>query len=134
VCDDPIRVVLCDDVADVRGILRSVMEEEPDVEVVGEADNGADGVRLVAELRPEVIVLDLSMPDMDGLEVIPLIVERAPETAIVVLSGFAADPMRAITLELGADRYLEKGESFDRLTVAVREVVEARRAAGAGPR
>jgi DNA-binding NarL/FixJ family response regulator len=129
---EKIRVVVCDDVLSLRNILRGALGEEPDVEVVAEADNGIDGLRLVAELQPEVVLLDLSMPELDGLQMIPMIVERSPDTGIIVLSGFAADPMRATTMELGADCYLEKGESLDAINAAVREVVEMRRAVRRG--
>ena len=125
--DGQIRVVVCDDVAELRHILRSVLEEDPGVEVVAEADNGDDGIRLVSELRPEIALLDLSMPGRDGLEVIPLIAERSPGTGIIVLSGFAADRMRSLALELGADRYVQKGEPLEVLRAAVRDVAERRR-------
>jgi len=114
-----IRIVLCDDVAELRRILREVLEENPGVEVVDEAGTGRECVRIVAERRPDVVLLDLSMPDMDGLEALPLIAQTSPGTRIVVFSGFAADRMRDPVLERGADLYLEKGMPLDALVDAV---------------
>jgi CheY-like chemotaxis protein len=117
-----IRVVLCDDVAEMRRILREVLEEDPAVEVVDEAGTGRECLRVVTERRPDVLILDLSMPDMDGLEALPLIAEASPGTRIVVFSGFAADRMRAPALDLGADLYFEKGTALDSLADAVRDL------------
>jgi DNA-binding NarL/FixJ family response regulator len=122
-----IRVVLCDDVAALRAIVREVLEDEPDIEVVGEVDNGADGVLLIAQLQPDVVLLDLSMPGMDGLEAIPVIRRSAPDCGIIVFSGFAADRMAARALELGADRYEQKGVALEDLAASVYDVAAARR-------
>jgi DNA-binding NarL/FixJ family response regulator len=107
--------------------------DEHEFSVVGEADNGHDAVRGAAELRPDVVLLDLSMPGLDGLEAIPLIAQSSPATGIVVFSGFAADRMRQAAIARGADRYIEKGEPLVALAAIVREVAEARRnGAGSG--
>jgi two-component system response regulator EvgA len=124
---DRIRVLVCDDVAMLRELIRYELEEDEDVVVVGEADNGLDSVRMVEELHPDVVVLDLAMPGIDGLEAITLIraVERPP--VILVHSGFDAATMRDRVLALGADRYLEKGGNLREVRDAVREVMESRR-------
>ena len=111
--------MLCDDVAELRRILREVLEEEPSIEVVDEAGTGRECIRIVGERKPDVLILDLSMPDMDGLEALPPITEASPGTRIVVFSGFAADRMRAPALDRGAERYIEKGTPLDELTQAV---------------
>jgi DNA-binding NarL/FixJ family response regulator len=125
-----VRVVLCDDVAELRRIVREVLEEDPAIEVVDEAGTGRECVRIVAERRPDVLVLDLSMPDMDGLEALPLLASSSPGTAIVVLSGFAAERMQAPAMERGADLYIEKGAPLDELADAVRELAPRARASG----
>jgi CheY-like chemotaxis protein len=112
----------------MRALVRFALEEAPDMEVVGEAANGAEALRGVAELRPDVVLLDLSMPDLDGLEVIPQVVRSAPETGIVVFSGFEAARMRGPAIALGAHRYVEKGRPLDELRQAIREVGVAKRA------
>jgi DNA-binding NarL/FixJ family response regulator len=122
-----IRVIVCDDVPEMRAILRDALTEDDSVEIVSETDNGRDSVRAIRELQPDVVVLDLSMPDMDGLEAIPLIAKTAPQTGIIIFSGFAADRMQDVAIGLGADRYLEKGAPLGLLFNAVREVVAQRR-------
>ena len=108
--------------------MRSALEAESGLEVVGEAGDGRTGLEVIARLQPDVVLLDLSMPGIDGLEAIPEIRARSPDSAIVVFSGFSASRMREPALDLGATSYVEKGEAFDQLSVAVREAV-GRRAA-----
>jgi DNA-binding NarL/FixJ family response regulator len=128
--DGSIRVVVCDDVAELRALVRLALDDASGIEVVGELDNGQDAIRLIPDLQPDVVLVDLSMPGLDGLEAIPLIAQRAPRTGIVVFSGFAADRMREPALTRGADRYVEKGEPLEVLVAAVREVAAERRRDG----
>jgi CheY-like chemotaxis protein len=130
----PIRVVLCDDVAELRRILREVLEESGNIEVVDEAGTGRECVRIASERHPDVVLLDLSMPDMDGLEALPLIAKASPRTRIIVFSGFAAERMREPALELGADLYIEKGTELDLLAAAVQELARGSRASRASGR
>lgn len=123
----PIKVFVADDVPDMRALVRFALEDSPDMVVVGEAGTGAQAVEGVGRMRPDVVLLDLSMPDLDGLEVIPVVLERSPETGIVVFSGFEAARMRGPTLELGAHRYVEKGRPLDELRAAIREVGGSKR-------
>ncbi|MCW3065917.1 MAG: response regulator transcription factor [Solirubrobacterales bacterium] len=120
--EGPIRILVCDDVPEMRAILREMLGEEPDMSVVGEAGNGGTSVARAAELDPDVVLLDLSMPGADGLEVIPLLRESAPGAKIVVFSSLGAERLRGIAMSLGADRYVEKGAPLDTLVAAVREV------------
>lgn len=123
---DRIRVLVCDDVALLRELIRYELEEDEGVVVVGEADNGLDGVRLVEELRPDVVILDLAMPGIDGLEAITLMRAVPEPPVIVVHSGFDAATMRDRVLALGARLYLEKGGNLREVRDAVREVMENR--------
>ena len=118
----PISIFLCDDVPELRALVRYGLEEDAELTVVGEAGTAEAGIEAVKELCPDVVLLDLSMPGMDGLEAIPAFLTASPETVIVVFSGFAADRMRDIALAHGAARYVEKGESLEHLRAAVREV------------
>jgi DNA-binding NarL/FixJ family response regulator len=123
----PYRVFLCDDVADIRMLMRFALEEDPELEVVGEAEDGLSGVEGIVETRPDVVLLDLSMPGLDGLEVITRVREAAPDTGILVFSGFAAERMSVVALALGADGYLEKGEPLETVREAVRDLASKRR-------
>jgi len=124
---DSIGVVLCDDVPELRMLLRFGLEESDDLRVVGEAGDATTGVEIVTETQPDAVLLDLSMPGMDGLQAIPLIQRAAPRTAIIVFSAFSADRMSRSALDQGADRYVEKGAAFADVRTVVREEVEARR-------
>jgi DNA-binding NarL/FixJ family response regulator len=120
-----IRIFLCDDVPELRALLRYGLEEDTSLKVIGEAGNARDAIAGVGELRPDVLLLDLSMPGMDGLEALPLLRQAAPATAVIVFSGFAADRMSEPALALGAARYLEKGEPFDAVRAAIHQVTGA---------
>lgn len=122
-----IRVFLCDDVPELRTLMRFALEEDGEIRVVGEAGDATTGVQRISELQPDCVLLDLSMPGLDGLEAIPQIQDASPASSIVVFSGFAADRMSATAIRLGADRYLEKGEPLELVRVTVREAVDARR-------
>lgn len=117
----PCRVVVVDDAPDVRILLRAVLEEEG-VAVVGEARNGTEAIDVARREKPDVTLLDLSMPVMNGLEALPLVVEASPETAVVVLSGFVDDDVRGRVVGLGASACVEKGTNLDGLLAAVRDL------------
>jgi DNA-binding NarL/FixJ family response regulator len=121
---DRIRVLICDDVAMLRELIRYELEEDDGVVVVGEADNGIDGVRLVEDLKPDVVVLDLAMPGIDGLEALTLMRAVAEPPVVLVHSGFDAETMRDRVLALGAAAYLEKGGNLREVRDAVRRVME----------
>ena len=123
-----ISMFLVDDVPELRELMRWGLEEDSGFKVVGEAGDGRSGVKGIAETRPDAVLLDLSMPDMDGRDAIPLIRSEVPHAAIIVLSGFAADRMRASALDRGADGFVEKGGPLEDLREAVRRAVEQRRA------
>jgi DNA-binding NarL/FixJ family response regulator len=94
---------------------------------VGEAGDGRSAIERIAETQPAVVLLDLSMPDMDGLEAIPQIRQVDPDIAIVVLSGFSVDRMGKPARKRGADSYVEKGTPLAELREATRQAVEERR-------
>jgi DNA-binding NarL/FixJ family response regulator len=120
----PIRVVLVDDVPELRLLVRLTLEDAPGIEVVGEAANGRKGVEVVTATDPDVVLLDLSMPDMDGLEAIPLMRAAAPNARVVVLSGHEAGRLSLEALEQGASRYVNKAAGLHTIPEIVREVAE----------
>ena len=117
-----IRVFICDDVADLRDLLRMTFEGEPDLAVVGQADNGIAGLLGIKDTQPDVVVLDLSMPGRDGLEVLETIRDVAPESRVVVFSGFAPELMGEEARRRGALAYVAKGEPLGDLIAAVRRI------------
>jgi DNA-binding NarL/FixJ family response regulator len=119
-----IRVVLVDDVPELRLLVRLALEDEPGIEVVGEAANGREGVEVVEANDPDVVLLDLSMPDMDGLEAIPLMRRHARNVRVVVLSGHEAGRVSLEALDQGASRYINKAAGLDAIPQVVREVAE----------
>jgi DNA-binding NarL/FixJ family response regulator len=125
----PISVYLVDDVVELRELVRLGLEEDPDFEIAGEAGDGRSGIKGIAATEPDAVLLDLSMPDMDGLQAIPEIRERHPDLAIIVLSGFSADRMGEIVPNRGTDAYIEKGTPIQDIRDATRVAVSARRRA-----
>ena len=106
-----IRVLIVDDDQDLRGLLKAYLEGPGKCEVVGEAGDGEDGVRLAGELAPDVVVLDLKMPGLNGLDALPEVRRVAPEARILVFSsGSRAD--RDLALERGADGFRRKDDSM----------------------
>jgi NarL family two-component system response regulator LiaR len=124
---EPISVYLVDDVPELRELVKYGLEDDPGFEVVGEAGDGRSALEGIAETRPAAVLLDLSMPDMNGLEAILEIRQNDADVAIIVLSGFTADKMRAPVIERGADDYVEKGTPMAELRDATRTAVAARR-------
>ena len=116
-----IRVFVCDDAPAFRDLLRMALEQDGELSVVGEAEDG-DQVEAIADASPDVVLLDVSMPGIDGLEALPRLRELAPEASIVVLSSFSAEEMADAALAAGADRYVDKRESFAHIREVVREL------------
>ncbi|MGY1821577.1 response regulator [Geodermatophilus sp. SYSU D00079] len=117
-----IRVVLVDDQAMVRTGLRMVLAAEPDIEVVGEAADGAAGVRVVTGTRPDVVLLDVRMPGMDGLEAARRLAAADLPTRIIVLTTFDEDEYVAAALRAGVSGFLLKVAPPEDLVAAVRTV------------
>jgi DNA-binding NarL/FixJ family response regulator len=112
-------VLLVDDAEDLRDVLRLKLERHQGYEVVGEAGDGAEGIELARRLQPDLVLLDLAMPRMDGLEALPLIREAAPAAQVVVLSGFNENTMAQRALAAGARDYVVKGGSLKELVATL---------------
>lgn len=115
-------ILLADDHAVVRQGIRVLLEEEPDFNVVGEASSGIEAIRLTSELKPAVLVLDIMLDDLSGIEVARQVKENCPETAIVVLSMFGDKKYVLEALQAGAKAYVVKKSVSSELVKAVREV------------
>ena len=119
---DVIRILLADDHVMVREGTRKILEREPDLEVVAEAGNGVQTVDLVKKFRPDVAVVDISMPVMNGIEATKGIKRVSPETAVLVLTAYDDDQYVFAILEAGAAGYLLKNARGSELIEAVRRV------------
>jgi two-component system, NarL family, invasion response regulator UvrY len=117
-----IQVYLCDDVPALRLVLRTVLELDGDVVVVGESGDGRTALEDIARLRPDVLVLDLSLPELDGLEVLDELAARSPQTRVIVFSGYPEGQLGAAARSRGALRYVEKGTDIELVARYVREV------------
>ena len=113
-----IRVVIVDDAEDLRALLSMKLEREG-IEVVGEAGDGQKGLEVVAEASPDAVLVDLAMPVMDGLQMIPEVVERFPKMKILVLSGHEADLGRK-AISLGAHAFLSKADDLDLISTILK--------------
>jgi two-component system response regulator NreC len=119
-------IALADDHHVVRQGLQSLLEAEPDFSVVGETGNGIEAVQLVERLQPDVLVLDLMMPGLNGLEVTRQVSQRSPQTHVVILSMYANEAHVIEALRAGAAAYVLKESSSAELVHAVREAVAGR--------
>lgn len=117
-----IRVVMADDHALVREGIRNVLERHPDIDVVAEAGDGREAVALTLELRPDVVLMDIAMPELNGIEATRQIKEQCPETVILVLTAYDDDRYVFALLEAGAAGYLLKNAHGSELVSAIREV------------
>ncbi len=120
-------IVLADDHHVVRQGLRTLLEAEPDFSVVGETGDGVEAAQLVERLRPDVLVLDLMMPGLNGLEVTRQVSQRSPQTHVVILSMHASEAHVLEALRSGAAGYVLKESTSAELVLAVREAVAGRR-------
>jgi len=126
VTNGKLRVVLADDTAEYRLLLRIILEQDGRFEVVAEAADGAEAVRVTTAEQPDALILDLAMPVMDGLQAIPGVRAGSPDTAIVVLSGFARGRLDSDVLARGASAYVEKGEAFAIIASTLIDATSAR--------
>jgi len=121
-CEQPIRVLVVDDHPIVIGGIRALLEEVEDIEVVSEAYTGAMAVEENLKLNPDVILMDIVMPEMDGIEAIGLITERQPEAKILVLTSFITDDRVFPAIKAGAMGFLLKDSEPHQLIEAIRNV------------
>jgi DNA-binding NarL/FixJ family response regulator len=119
-----IRILLADDHKIVFDSLRSLIDRQPDMEVVGGAEDGRLAVSQVQELRPDVVIMDVTMPNLNGIEATRQITSQYPETKVVALSMHSDKQFVTGILSAGASGYLTKNCSFDELVKAVRLVAE----------
>jgi DNA-binding NarL/FixJ family response regulator len=123
----PIRVLLADDHALVRSGIRSLLSGAAGVEVIGEAANGWEALRLARELKPNVVLMDISMPELNGLDATARIASIEPKCDVIILSTHGGESYVMEALKAGASGYLLKSASVDELCRAIRCVVRGER-------
>lgn len=119
---DPIRVLLADDHALVRAGIRTLLEKLPDIEVVAEASDGREAIRLVEKHEPHVLLTDIAMPGLNGLEVTRHLANTFPKVRVLILSMYADEEHLYLALRAGAAGYLLKGSAREELELAIRAV------------
>ena len=123
----PVRVLVVDDVSGLRLVVRHTLERHPGFTIVGEAADGAESVRVAAETQPDIILLDVDMPGVNGIDALPELRAAAPGAKVIVLSGLTRQPTESLARTAGAVGYLEKGIRARRLVdelVAVAGLLE----------
>jgi DNA-binding NarL/FixJ family response regulator len=120
----PIRILIADDHALIRQIVKSTLSQEPHFQVVGEAVDGLEAVDKTNQLKPDVVVLNITMPVLDGFEAARRILQKVPETAIVILSTDADKRFMAEAKKIGARGYVPKSEAAVSLVKAIEAAIK----------
>ncbi|MEI6217877.1 MAG: response regulator transcription factor [bacterium] len=117
------RILIVDDHTLLRAGLRALLVQDPGLEVVGEAENGRDAIRAVGQLTPDLVLMDLTMPGMNGIEAMTEIKRRYPEVRVLVMTLHAAEDYIHASLKAGADGYILKDATQDEFRIAMRSVL-----------
>jgi DNA-binding NarL/FixJ family response regulator len=118
-----VKILLVDDQKLMRDILGALIEDQPGMRVVGEAENGRNALELTAQLRPDVVVMDIHMPDLNGIDATRRIVAEFPDTKVIALSMHSDKQFVDAMLKAGASGYLLKDRSYEEVVRAIRSVV-----------
>jgi DNA-binding NarL/FixJ family response regulator len=132
IMSEAISVLLVDDHSLVRRGFRRILEDEEGMQIIGEASNGVEAIRMAYELKPKVVVMDLSMPELDGVQATKEIVKNLPGTEVLILSMHAEDNYVRNALDAGAKGYLLKSAIDVDLVGAIKAVSEGKRFIGSG--
>ena len=119
-----IKVLVVEDQAVVREGVVAILSFSPDIEVVGQAENGAQALAMVKTKKPDVILLDLVMPQMDGLTAIPRIKEINPDAKVLLASGYSINGQASKIMERGCDGFIQKPFTLKQLSTKIREILD----------
>ena len=119
-----VRILLADDHKVVRQGTRALLSAIPEWEIVGEADNGRDAVSLTAELKPDIVILDISMPELNGLDATRQIKKKSPETEVLIFTGQETEQLVHDVFDSGARSYIMKTDAADHLIDAIKALSE----------
>lgn len=121
--DDVVRVLVVDDTMEVRLLVGLLLQDEPTWTVVGEASNGAEAIKRAIETEPDMVLLDISMPVMDGLEALPGLRSALPDALLVLLTAFPVSDINDMAVAAGADACLDKVNMATSLMPALRDLL-----------
>ena len=121
---NPIRIFIAEDHAILREGLRALLVSNPDIEIVGEAENGREAVQKICKLKPQLVLMDLSMPQLNGTEAISLIKRREPEIKIIALTVHKSHDYVRAALDAKADGYMLKDDTHLQLLTAIMSVIK----------
>ncbi len=124
---DKHRIVLVEDHALLRAAFRALLSEYPDVDVVGEADNGRDALKVIGTTQPDLVLLDITMPGTDGIEALTEVKRRHPNVRILILTIHKTDDYIGRSLAAGADGYILKGAAPEELRLAIDTILGGKR-------
>lgn len=122
-----IGVLICDDSDPVRLLLSIMLDRDPDLRVAGEARNGQEAIKEAARLQPEVIILDLSMPVLTGLDALPEIKAAAKDARVIAFTGLSGSVVKKAVMAAGADYFLEKGAHPDLIVDTIKHAAPRRK-------
>jgi DNA-binding NarL/FixJ family response regulator len=114
------RVMIVDDHKMFRDGLRGLINAEPGMEVVGEAVDGREAIEIARKVSPDVVVMDISMPGMNGIEAMRHVINNSPKVKVIMLSMYSSGPLVQSVLAAGATAYVMKGSDFAELSAAIR--------------
>ena len=120
------RILIVDDHTLLRAGLRALLAQDPGIEIVGEASDGRDAVRAVGQLTPNLVLMDLTMPGMNGIEAVTEIKRRYPDVRVLVMTLHKTEDFIHASLKAGADGYILKDATHDELRVAIRNVLQGK--------
>jgi len=124
--DEKYRVVVVEDHAIIREGLRSLLSSTKEFDIVGEAGDGREAIRCIENLKPDLVLTDLSMPKMDGMDMIETIKRQSPKTKIIALTVHRGEEYVVATLKAGADGYVLKEATYPELMMAIRSVLKGK--------
>jgi two-component system response regulator NreC len=125
-----LRIILVDDHGIIRQGLRSLLESQPDIEVIGEAEDGRSAIELVRELQPDIVITDVTMPNLNGIDTTSQIIRMFPKVKVIGLSGHSNNSFIMGMLKAGASAYILKQSLFDELIEAIQVVRQGGRYLG----
>ncbi len=120
-----VKVIIADDSTPIRERIIKLLSSVPNVEIAGEAMDGIETVVLVRKTNPDVVILDLQMPKISGLEILPRIKEMDPPPVIVVLTNYSTSPMKAMCIRKGADFFFDKSTEFEKAIAVIERMSDA---------